>query len=93
MCGSVLSNYQIQLLLNAGATEIIIAFDRQYKELGDEEHLLWIKKLKEISNKYSKYVKISYIFDKEYLLGYKDSPIDNGKEIFIELYNKRFSIQ
>lgn len=93
MCGSVLSNYQIQLLLNAGATEIIIAFDRQYKELGDEEHLSWIKKLKEISNKYSKYVKISYIFDKEHLLDYKMSPIDDGKETFIELYNKRFSIQ
>ena len=93
MCGSVLSNYQIQLLLNAGATEIIIAFDRQYKELGDEEHLSWVRKLKEISNKYSKYVKISFIFDKEHLLGYKMSPIDDGKETFIELYNKRFSIQ
>jgi len=92
VCGSTLSQYQVQLLLNLGVEEIIIAFDRQYIELGDKEHLGWVKKLKEINKKYSKYTKISYIFDKENLLGYKDSPIDCQKEKFILLYNKRFSI-
>ena len=36
-CGSSVSAYQIQLLIDAGAEEIVIAFDRQFQEIGDEE--------------------------------------------------------
>jgi hypothetical protein len=81
------------LLLDLGIEEMIIAFDKQFQQLGDKEHLGWVKKLKDINKKYSKYIKISYIFDKENLLGYKDSPIDRGKEVFLELFNKRFSLE
>ena len=92
VCGSNLSSYRIQLLLNLGVEEIIIAFDKQFQKLGDKEHLGWVKKLKEINKKYSKYVKISFIFDKGDKLKYKDSPIDEGKNTFIELFEKRFSL-
>ena len=92
VCGSSLSNYQVQLLLDLGVEEIIIAFDKQFKELRDKEHKGWVKKLKAINNKYSKSVKISFLFDLENLLGYKDSPIDCGKEKFLILFNKRFSL-
>ncbi len=92
VCGSSLSSYQVKLLLDLGIDEMIIAFDKQFKELGDKEHLGWVKKLKDIDKKYSKYIKISYMFDKWGLLGYKDSPIDCGKETFLELFDKRFSI-
>ena len=79
VCGSSLSSYQVQLLLNLGIEEMIIAFDKQFIELGDEEHKGWVKKLKDINNKYSKFVKVSYMFDKWNILGYKDSPIDCRK--------------
>ena len=92
VCGSNLSSYQIQLLLNLGVEEIIIAFDKQFQKLRDKEHLGWVKKLKEINKKYSKYVKISFIFDKGNILGYKDSPIDRGPDVFMQLFDKRFSI-
>ena len=88
-CGSNLSSYQVKLLLDLGVEEIIIAFDKQFKELGDEEHKGWVKKLKDINNKYSKQVKISFMFDKWGLLNYKDSPIDAGPEKFLELFKKR----
>jgi hypothetical protein len=29
------------------------------------------------------------MWDKGHLLGYKDSPIDDGKEIFLELFKER----
>ena len=93
VCGSSLSSYQVQILLDLGVEEIIIAFDKQFQELGDKEHQGWIKKLKDINKKYSKYVKISYMFDKEGLLDYKSSPIDEGKEKFLELFEKRFSLE
>ena len=88
-CGSSFGSYQVGLLLDLGVDEIIIAFDKQFKELGDEEHKGWVKKLKEINKKYSPLVKISFMFDKWNLLGYKDSPIDKGPDIFLELFKKR----
>lgn len=92
-CGSNLINYQVQLLLSLGVKEIIIAFDRQYQEIGDEEWQKWIIKLKTLYNKYGSYVNISYIFDKNHLLQYKSSPIDEGKDKFIQLFENRITIE
>ena len=93
VCGSSLSSYQVKLLLDLGIEEMIIAFDKQFQELGDKEHLGWVKKLKDINKKYSSYIKISYMFDKWGILGYKSSPIDEGREKFLDLFDKRFSIE
>lgn len=91
-CGNNLSSYQFELLMNLGIEELIIAFDKQYKESGDEEFQAWTKKLTDITTKYGKYVRVTYMFDKQNLLDYKDAPIDKGKEIFMKLYRERFSV-
>lgn len=88
-CGSSLISYQVQLLISLGVEEIIIAFDKQFKEIGDDEFKRWTKKLTDIHNKYSKYAIISFMFDKWNLLDYKDSPIDKDKDIFLKLFNRR----
>lgn len=88
-CGSNITNYQIQLLLENGAKEIIIAFDRQFQTIGDNEYKHLVTNLKKINNKYKNNVVISFIFDKQQITNYKDSPIDDGKEIFLELFSKR----
>jgi DNA primase len=92
ICGSSFIAYQCWLLINCGAEEIIVALDKQYKELGDDEHKKLVKNLKNIHKKYGAYVKISYLFDKEDLLDYKDSPTDKGVDVLLELYNNKFSI-
>ena len=69
----------------------IIAYDRQYKEIGDDEYRKWVAKLKAISKKYSPFCKISFLFDTDNLLGYKDAPIDVGKEVFLTLYKNRLN--
>ena len=89
VCGSSLISYQVKVLLSLGVEEIIIAFDKQFKEVGDEEWKRWTKKLKSIHKKYSPYVQISFLFDKWNLLDYKDSPIDKGPDIYLELFKKR----
>lgn len=88
-CGSSLITYQVKLLMSLGVEEIIIAFDKQFQEIGDEEWKRWKDKLIGIHNKYGAYVQISYLFDKNSLLGYKDSPIDKGPEIFMTLFKER----
>lgn len=88
-CGSSLIAYQVKLLLDLGVEEIIIGFDKQFKEFNDDEHKKLVKNLKNIHKKYGIYVKISYMFDKWDLLGYKSSPIDHGPDVFLELFNRR----
>lgn len=88
-CGSNLTQYQVDLLLNLGVEEIVIGFDRQFKKIGDEEWKQWTNKLKALNKKYSKYMNISFMFDKNNLLGYKDSPVDKDKETFLRLFYER----
>lgn len=88
-CGSNISTYQIQLLLDNGAKEIIIALDRQFKEINDDEYKKLKTRLIKLNNKYKNYVNISIIFDKDMITGYKASPIDEGPEKFFQLFKER----
>ena len=93
VCGSNLTNYQVQLLKNLDVDEIVIAFDKQFKKIGDNEFKGWVKKLKDINKKFSLIVNISFIFDlRGDKLDYKDSPIDKGPEIFLKLFERRIMI-
>lgn len=88
-CGSNLSAYQVQSLIDAGAKEIIIAFDRQFQNINDDEFKRLTIKLTKLHNKYKNDVLISFIFDKKMITGYKDAPIDCGPEIFLKLFKER----
>ena len=88
-CGSNISDKQIELLIQAGAKEIIIAFDRQFQSIGDNEFDHLKTNLLKIREKYKNYCLISFIFDKEMITNYKDAPIDRGPEPFIKLYQNR----
>ena len=88
-CGSNISDYQIQLLIEAGAKEIIIAFDRQFKNIGDDEYNHLVTNLKKIHKKYNTIVNISFIFDKFKITDYKASPIDEGADKFLKLFKER----
>lgn len=89
VCGSSLSTVQVQLLLQAGAEELIIAFDKQYATLNTEESRSWSKKLIKIHDKYKNDCLISLIWDKKDLLNYKSSPIDEGPDKFLQLFKER----
>lgn len=88
-CGSSLITYQVKLLLSLGVKEIIVAFDKQFIAIGDDEWKRWTKKLTDIHNKYGAYTQISFMFDRWDLLQYKSSPIDEGKDTFMELFKRR----
>ena len=91
-CGSSISAYQIQLLLDCGVQEIIIALDRQFQEIGNDEFKHLTNNLTKLYNKYKNYIDISIIFDKKMITGYKDSPIDCGKDIFLKLFKERIKL-
>ena len=91
-CGSNVSAYQIQLLLDCGVEEIIIAFDRQFQAIDDEEFKHLTNNLIKINERYKNYVDISFVFDKKMITGYKDAPVDKGPEVFMKLWKERIRL-
>lgn len=88
-CGSSISSYQIDSLRALGVNEIIIAFDRQFIEISDEEFVRLKNKLIHLYNKFSPYVKVTAIFDKKRITSYKAGPLDEGQEKFEMLLRER----
>ena len=91
-CGSSISAYQMQMLLDLNIQSVVVAFDKQFQETKTQESKMWEKKLMKIYEKFGDQVLFSFIWDKEGLLGYKDSPIDCGKEKFMYLFNNRITL-
>lgn len=93
-CGSSFSPYQFQLLKKLGVNEIIIAFDKDFEQINDATFIKQTKNLKNIYNKFGKYVTISFIFDRyNNKLSIKSSPIETDKETFLELYKNRIYLK
>ena len=88
-CGSSFTNHQGRLLIDLGVSEIIFAFDRQFQKIGDDEFLKLKKKLLKLYMQYKNYTNISFIFDKNMILQYKNSPLDEGKDKFLQLFQER----
>lgn len=91
-CGSNLINQQVELLIGLGVKEIIVGFDKQFQKVGDDEWKKLTKNFYNIHNRYGGYTQISYLFDDKDLLGYKDSPTDKGKDVFLKLFQERVVI-
>ena len=91
-CGSNISKIQIKQLINCGAKEIIIAFDKEYKNNKDKKCEQYYNKLYQLCNKYKLYCNMSFIFDFENILNEKDSPIDRGIKEYEYLLQKRIKI-
>ena len=88
-CGSNISAYQVQLLLDCNCKEMVIAFDRQWEEKNNDEYKHWIKNLEKLNNRYKNELTVSIIYDRNMLTGYKDAPVDKDKEVFLKLFKER----
>ena len=90
LCGSNLTKTQIKLILELKPLEVIVALDKQWQELGDDECNAWQDKiLRKFIKPLSPYCKTSVLWDTDNLLNYKDSPCDLGKDVFLKLFNDR----
>jgi hypothetical protein len=88
--GKNISKTHIQMLIELGVKEVVIAFDREYNSINEmnkkiEEYTRITKQMKHFFN-------ISVIIDQDFLLPYKESPIDKGKDVFEKLLSTRIFI-
>lgn len=89
-CGSNINIFQIKLLMKVCQPhEIIVCFDSEEKD-GESKYF---HKLYTMCKKYSNYCNFSFIYDRKHLLKLKDSPSDNGEEIFRYLLERRVKVK
>lgn len=89
ICGSSLNKFQLNLLMRECAPrDIILCLDREQKNNDD-----YFNKLYNMCKKYSHYANFSFIYDRDGLLGQKDSPSDRGEDIFNKLKGKRVIVK
>ena len=94
LCGMNMSNYQRDLVLSLGVSEVFIALDKQYRneittDAEQREYDKYVKRVKKIADRFVNYVNVYIIYDDEDILGYKDSPSDKGREVLVELMKKK----
>lgn len=92
VCGSQLSIFQIQQIINSGAEEAVIAFDRQYIERGTKEYKDWAQKVRKTALRLTPYVRVSVLFDDWDILQPKDSPVDEGQDMFEKLMKLKYDL-
>ncbi|MFJ7982340.1 hypothetical protein ACIQ1D_18940 [Lysinibacillus xylanilyticus] len=92
LCGSNVSKQQVQMLVELGVQEVVLALDKEFTILNTPEANLYREKLERLCSMFSSYCKVSMIWDRFKLLELKDSPSDKGKEVFVELFKNRRTI-
>ena len=89
VCGNSFNKFQLDILIKeCSPTEFILCFDRE-KEEGDK----YFNKLWKICEKYRHYGNFSFLYDREGLLQLKESPSDQGEEVFNKLLNRRVIVK
>lgn len=89
VCGSNFNKYALKILLReCHPKQIIVAFDNE--ELPN--HFDYKHKLEALCKKYSNYCTFSYIYDRGELMGLKQSPFDNGEEVFETLLKRSIRV-
>lgn len=89
ICGSQFNKYQVDLLMRfAHPREIILCLDNEEKEGSTE----YFEKLWKICNKYKNYCRFSFVYDRKNITKKKDSPADEGEEVFRQLIKERVKV-
>jgi len=79
---STLSEYQVELLIRMQVRDVVIAFDKDVR----------LQKIQECTRLLKRFTNVYVVYDKWGLLQDKDSPCDQGREVWGTLYERRFRI-
>jgi len=92
-CGSAITLTQQKILLNElGISKLIYAPDRDYEEADSYEFEIWLNKQIKKLAPFVPYCQVFLIVDDKNRLKFKDSPLDCGKDVFLELYEEKIEI-
>ena len=91
-CGSSIGPVQFDIIRSLGVSKLIYAPDRDYHASDTFEAEAWFNKQILKLAPFLLYCQVYLIADTKDRLGYKDSPTDKGRDIFLELYEEKIEI-
>ena len=93
ICGSNLTQTQKKILLkDLGVEEIILGLDKEFHDAESWEASIYRNKLLKKIASLIPYCKVTILWDFDGLLGFKDSPTDKGKDVLLQLLDKKVEI-
>ena len=92
-CGSNITSRQIDLMLHyLDVEELILGYDKEFHAPESWEANIYRNKLLKKIAPIIPYIKVSVLWDKNGLLGYKDSPTDKGKDVLEQMLDERIEL-
>ena len=74
------------ILLDLGVNSIYIALDKQYQAINSQEFGIYKAQVDKIIQLFKPYCHVGVIWDRQDILGYKDSPSDRGADAWWKLW-------
>lgn len=87
--GSNISKQHIQLLLELGVNDVVILFDSDYKQVGDDEFKCFVVKMKKLTAKLKPYFTTSIVWNNQGYDMYKCNMMDLPYEQAMKLWESR----
>ena len=90
--GSNISRQHIQLLLELGVNDVVLAFDSDYKQVGDDEFKFFVVKMKKLAAKLKPFFNCSIVYNNQGYDMYKCNMMDIPYEQAMKLWESRVKI-
>ena len=90
--GSNISKQHIQLLLELGVNDVVLAFDSDYKQIGDDEFKFFVVKMKKLAAKLRSYFNVAIVYNNQGYDMYKCNMMDMPYEQAMKLWEGRVKI-
>lgn len=90
--GSNISKQHIQLLLELGVNEVVLAMDSDYHVVGDDEFKFFVVKMKKLAAKLRSYFNVSIVYNNQGYDMYKCNMMDIPYEQAMKLWESRVKV-
>ena len=87
--GSNISKRHIEMLLELGVNDVVICFDSDYRQVGDDDFKFFVAKMKKLASKLRPYFSTSIVYNNQGYDAYKCNIMDLPYDKAMKLYESR----
>ena len=87
--GSNISKRHIEMLLELGVNDVVLCFDSDYRQVGDDDFKFFVLKMKKLASKLRPYFSTSIVYNNQGYDAYKCNIMDLQYNKAMKLYESR----
>lgn len=87
--GSNISKRHIEMLLGLGVNDVVLCFDSDYQQVGDDDFKFFVAKMKKLASKLRPYFSTSIVYNNQGYDAYKCNMMDLPYDKAMKLYESR----